>query len=78
MSLPKNFPMRTVADCISRLFENEKGLFAKSVQVKNTIGFNRNGSGNVLNVVFEQHCEVERSWSPLSCHFTNGTFAWLL
>jgi hypothetical protein len=70
--------MRTAADCILRLLENEKEFIVKSAAVQNTIGLDQNGSGNVLNVVLEQPCGVERSWSLLSYHFTNGICVWRL
>jgi hypothetical protein len=70
--------MRRVADCILRLLENEKELFVKSAAVQNTTGLDQNGTGNVLNAVLEQPCGVERSWSLLSYHFTNGICVWRL
>ncbi len=70
--------MKSVADCILRLFENEKELFVKRVPVQNTIGFNQNGSGNVLKAVFGQPYEVGRLWNQQNCHSTNGICAWHL
>ena len=76
MNLLKNFRMKTVAVCILSSFASKKELFAKSVLVRNIIGFNLSGSGNALIVVLEPPYEVEPLWSQQSCHFTSGIYAW--
>jgi hypothetical protein len=70
--------MNTVVECILKHYVKKKELYVKNVHAQSIIGFNQNGSGNVLNAVSEQHYEVERSWSQPSCHSTNGICAWRL
>ena len=70
--------MNTVVRFILKFKGNTRVLFVKNVAVKNIIGLNLSGNGNVLIADLELLFEVERLWNQRNSLFINGICVWLL